>query len=223
MIGLLVQMHAKPGEEAALEAALKATLPAIEEEPGTITWLAIRIAPSTYAVVDAFPDEAARQAHYEAGRIRMQEHQAIFAEAPTVVPTAIIAAKLPRLPDPQLEANKRTVLAFYAALIRKDFDALSKLVGDRYIQHNPLIADGRAGLQAFVARLSEQFPHLDAQIKTVVAEGDLVFAHVHGIRVPGQRGSAIVDIFRFEDGKIVEHWDVQQPIPDHDASGNGMF
>ena len=108
MIGFLVQMHAKPGEEEALEAALKATLPAIEEEPGTITWLAIRIAPSTYAVVDAFPDEAARQAHYEAGRVRMQNIQAVFAEVPTVVPTAIIAAKLPRLPDPQLEANKRT-------------------------------------------------------------------------------------------------------------------
>jgi predicted SnoaL-like aldol condensation-catalyzing enzyme/quinol monooxygenase YgiN len=216
-------MHAKPGNEQELEAALEATLPAIEAEPGTITWLAIRVAPSSYAVVDAFPDEAARQAHLEAGRIRMQKHQALFAEAPTVVPTAIIAAKLPRPRDPRLEANKQVVLAFYAALIRKDFDALSKLVGERYIQHNPLIADGRAGLQAFVAHLNEQFPHLDAAIKTVVAEGDLVFAHVHGIRVPGQRGSAIVDIFRLEGGKIVEHWDVQQPIPEHAANGNGMF
>jgi predicted SnoaL-like aldol condensation-catalyzing enzyme/quinol monooxygenase YgiN len=223
MIGYLIQMNAKPGREKDLEAALEGTLPAIEAEPGTITWLAIRVGPSSYAIVDAFPDEAARQAHYEAGRIRMQKHHDVFADAPTIVPTAIIAAKLPHLPDPQLDANKQTVLAFYAALIRKDFDALSKLVGERYIQHNPLIADGRAGLQAFVTLLENEFPHLDAEIKNVFAEGDFVIAHVHGTRVPGQRGSAIVDIFRLEGGKIVEHWDVQQPIPERAANANGMF
>jgi predicted SnoaL-like aldol condensation-catalyzing enzyme len=123
-----------------------------------------------------------------------------------------------------LESNKRTVLAFYeAGLNRKDFDAAAKFIGPRYVQHNPLIADGLDGFKAFLGHLRETFPRLRAEIKNVVAEGDLVVAHVHGVRVPGQRGTAIVDIFRLEDGKIVEHWDVMQPIPEDAAHQNGMF
>lgn len=56
----------------------------------------------------------------------------------------------------------------------------------------------------------------------VFAEGDFVVAHVHGVRDPSQRGSAIVDIFRLEHGLIVEHWDVMQPIPEEAANPNGM-
>lgn len=126
--------------------------------------------------------------------------------------------------DPVLEANKRTVLAFYEAVFRqKDFAAASKLIGSRYVQHNPLIADGPDGLQAFVRFLHEEFPALTAGIKQIFAERDFVVAHVHGVRRPGQRGSAIVDIFRLEAGKIVEHWDVIQPIPEDAANPNGMF
>lgn len=125
---------------------------------------------------------------------------------------------------PELEANRRTVLAFYEACInRKDFRAASRLVGARYVQHNPLIADGRAGLEAFVRFLRETFPRLRSEVKRVLADGDLVAVHAHGVRVPGQRGSAIVDLFRLEDGKIVEHWDVIQPIPEEAANANGMF
>ncbi len=123
-----------------------------------------------------------------------------------------------------LARNKQTVLAFYEAGINdKDFEAASKLIGDRYVQHNPRIADGIDGFRAFVEQLKTEFPQLRAEVKNVVAEGDFVMAHVHGVRVPGQRGTAIVDIFRFEDGRIVEHWDVMQPIPDESANPNGMF
>ncbi|MER5486835.1 ester cyclase [Streptomyces sp. NPDC002812] len=126
--------------------------------------------------------------------------------------------------DPQLEANKRTVLAFYEAGInRKDFDAASKLIGPRYVQHNPLIADGIDGFKGFVGSLRERFPDLRAEVKRIFAEGDHVIAHVHGIRVPGQRGTAIVDIFRLEDGRIVEHWDVMQLVPEDAENENGMF
>jgi predicted SnoaL-like aldol condensation-catalyzing enzyme len=124
----------------------------------------------------------------------------------------------------QLEANKRTVLAFYeAGLNRKDFGAASALIGPRYVQHNPLIADGVDGFEAFVAYLRETFPGLRAEVKRIFAEGDFVVAHVHGVRVPGQLGSAIVDIFRLEDGRIVEHWDVMQPVPEDAKNPNGMF
>lgn len=126
--------------------------------------------------------------------------------------------------DAKLESNKKTVLAFYeAGLNSKDFEAASKLIGDRYVQHNPLIADGVDGLQAFIGYIKETFPGLRAHIKKVFADGDFVIVHLHGVRVPGQRGSAIVDIFKLEDGKIVEHWDVMQPIPEEALNQNGMF
>jgi len=126
--------------------------------------------------------------------------------------------------DSKLEANKATVLAFYEAGIqRKDFAAASRFIGERYVQHNPLIADGVEGFAAFIGSLKERFPNLRAEIKRVFAEGDFVIAHVHGVREPGQRGTAIVDIFKLEDGKIVEHWDVMQPIPEDAANPNGMF
>jgi predicted SnoaL-like aldol condensation-catalyzing enzyme len=120
--------------------------------------------------------------------------------------------------------NKRTVLSFYeAALNNKDFASASALLGDRYIQHNPRIADGIEGFRAFVDGLRTNFPDLRATVTKLFAEGDFVIAHTHGIRVPDQPGTAIVDIFRLENAKIVEHWDVMQPIPEDSANPNGMF
>ncbi len=126
--------------------------------------------------------------------------------------------------DAKLEANKKTVMAFYeAGPNKKDFDAASKFIGERYVQHNPLVADGLDGFKAFLSFLNETFPKLRGEIKRVFAEGDYVILHAHGVRVPGQRGSAIVDIFKLEDGKIVEHWDVIQPIPQNAVNQSGMF
>lgn len=122
------------------------------------------------------------------------------------------------------EQNKQTVRAFYrSAIIDKDFAAAARLVGPRYVQHNPRIADGLAGLESFIGQLRTEFPQLRADIKNLFADGDFVIGHVHGVRVPGQRGTAIVDIFRLEDGKIVEHWDVMQPVPDAALNDNGLF
>jgi predicted SnoaL-like aldol condensation-catalyzing enzyme len=134
------------------------------------------------------------------------------------------ATKVDSVPDSSLDANKQTVLRFYeVALNDKDFETASKLIGPRYVQHNPLIADGIDGLKGFIDYLRETFPRLRAEIKNIFAERDFVIAHVHGVRVPGQRGSAIVDIFKLEDGKIVEHWDVIQPIPEEAENPKGMF
>ena len=60
-------------------------------------------------------------------------------------------------------------------------------------------------------------------LKRIFADGDYVIVHVHAVREPGTRGNAIIDIFRLEDGKVVEHWDVIQPIPEKSANDNGMF
>jgi predicted SnoaL-like aldol condensation-catalyzing enzyme len=123
-----------------------------------------------------------------------------------------------------LEANKKTVLEFYeAGLNKKDFEAAAKYFGPRYIQHNPGAPDGIEGFKGFLAFLREKFPNSKSEIKRVFAEGDYVILHVHAVREPGTRGRAIVDIFRLENGKIVEHWDVAQDIPEKMPHNNGMF
>jgi predicted SnoaL-like aldol condensation-catalyzing enzyme len=122
------------------------------------------------------------------------------------------------------EANKRTVIAFYEAGINdKDFAKAAQYFGPRYIQHNPGAADGVEGFHRFVDFLREKFPNAHSEIKQVFADGDYVILHVHAVREPGTRGNAIIDIFRLESGKIVEHWDVVQPIPEQAANPNGMF
>ena len=112
-----------------------------------------------------------------------------------------------------LEANKKIVVDFYEkGLNQKDFDAAAKYFGTRYTQHNPSAPDGIEGFKRLVAFLKEKFPNSHSEIKRVIAEGDFVVLHVHSVREPGQRGRAIVDMFRLENGKIAEHWD---PAPKH--------
>ena len=123
-----------------------------------------------------------------------------------------------------MATNKKNVVEFYnKALNDKDFEAASRYLGPRYTQHNPSAADGPEGLKAFLGFLRDKFPRSHSEIKRVFAEGDYVILHVHAVREPGTRGRAIVDIFRLENGKIVEHWDVAQDVPEKAANQNGMF
>jgi len=126
--------------------------------------------------------------------------------------------------DRQMEANKKAVVEFYdLAINQKDFAAAAKFLGPRYTQHNPNAADGPDGLKAFLAFLREKFPESHSEIKRVFADGDYVILHVHSVRTPGTRGFAVIDIFKLENGKIVEHWDVRQEIPEQSANSNTMF
>jgi predicted SnoaL-like aldol condensation-catalyzing enzyme len=128
----------------------------------------------------------------------------------------------PAWADP--EANKKVVIDFYEkALNQKDFEAAAKYFGPRYIQHNPLVPNGPDGLKALVTLLKDKFPNSHSEIKRAIAEGDYVVLHVHSVRAPGERGRAIVDIFKLENGKIVEHWDVIQEVPEKAANDNTMF
>jgi predicted SnoaL-like aldol condensation-catalyzing enzyme len=120
--------------------------------------------------------------------------------------------------------NKRVVLEFYEKGInQKDADAAIAYLGSHYIQHNPNAADGADGFRKFIGFLKEKFPQSRSEIKRVFTDGDNVILHVHAVREPGTRGNAIIDIFRLENGKIVEHWDVIQPVPETSANSNGMF
>lgn len=117
------------------------------------------------------------------------------------------------MPEAKRSARE-IVLAFYeAALNEKDLEKVKEFLGDTYIQHNPWVADGPDGLFRFVEFRRQRFPHSRNEVKRVIAEGDLVVLHVHSVVVPGTPGRAIVDIFRVEDDKVVEHWDVIQEIP----------
>jgi len=152
---------------------------------------------------------------------------------PIVRPVAMIAASILMLSlgngaasaaSAQEEANRTVVLAFYEkGLNQKDADAALAHVGDRYVQHNPNAADGPDGFRKFIGFLREKFPNSHSEIKRSFVDGDYVTLHVHAVREPGTRGNAIVDIFKLENGKIVEHWDVVQPVPETAANDNTMF
>lgn len=105
----------------------------------------------------------------------------------------------------------------------EDADAALQYVGPRYVQHNPNAADGPQGFRQFIAFLRDKYPDSHSEIVTSFVDGEHVILHVRAVREPGTRGNAIVDIFRLENGKIVEHWDVTQAIPEKTASGNPMF
>lgn len=125
-----------------------------------------------------------------------------------------------------LERNKRNVVAFFTRALnaKEPESAAAEYLGASYIQHNPGAADGAAAFTALVRELNGQFPELLLDVKRVIAEGDLVAVHSHLTLTPGDRGDAVVDLFRLDrDGRIVEHWDVVQPVPEASANGNGMF
>jgi predicted SnoaL-like aldol condensation-catalyzing enzyme len=122
---------------------------------------------------------------------------------------------------------REIVLAFYeAALNEKDPEKAATFLGPTYTQHNPNIADGPEAFLKFVRFRRDNFPQSHSTIHHVIAEGDLVALHIHSVLVPGTPGRHIVDIFRVEDGKVVEHWDVIQDIPVQlfpPLNDNGLF
>ena len=123
-----------------------------------------------------------------------------------------------------LEQNKRNVVAYYeTAFGGRPEEAVAQYLGDHYIQHNPEADDGPEAFIGFVHGLRDANPDVRLEIKRVIAEGDLVVTHANLVLRPGEPGLALADFFRLEDGKVVEHWDVIQAVPDHSANSNGMF
>jgi len=124
------------------------------------------------------------------------------------------------------ETNKAYTVAFdKRAVFEGDVESACRTcAGDPYRQHNPLIEDGREGLRKFVAWMRANRPDAHGEIKRVFADGDYVILHSHWRGLSDNpRGEAVVDSYRCESGKVVEHWDVIQPILESVANNNTMF
>ncbi|MCU7931224.1 MAG: nuclear transport factor 2 family protein [Candidatus Thiodiazotropha sp. (ex Codakia rugifera)] len=123
-----------------------------------------------------------------------------------------------------LQQNKQNAIAFYkTAYEGEPRKAVEQYVGTEYIQHNPLVGDGKEPFIAYFERMAKEYPEKSITFVRSVAEGSLVALQTHQVW-PGDIEYVTMDFFRFdENGKIVEHWDSMQEIPEHTENGNTMY
>ena len=126
--------------------------------------------------------------------------------------------------ETRLDKNKRNAIVFYrTAYLGDPVSAVELYVGDEYIQHNPLVGDGKQAFIDYFTEMAEKYPDKEIEFVRAVAEGDLVALHTHQTW-PGGDEYVTMDFFRFDEaGKIVEHWDAIQQVPDETKSGNPMY
>lgn len=151
------------------------------------------------------------------------------AAAGAIVFAALYAANpLPLAASPDADANKAVIVRLYdEALNGRDLDVLDEVYAAEYVENSPSLAGGVAVLQKTFQGNFDQFPEAIWEIKRMAAEDDLVWVHAQ-INPTGERGNelvglALIEIYRLQDGRIVEHWEVQQPIPEPAAGGPTMF
>lgn len=123
-----------------------------------------------------------------------------------------------------LQNNKKNAIEFYKmAYEGNPSEAVKKYVGDEYIQHNPLVGNGKKPFIDYFEKMAKEYPDKSINFVRTVAEGNLVALHTHQ-KWPGDEEYVTMDFFRFDDnGKIVEHWDSMQQIPEESANGNSMY
>ena len=123
-----------------------------------------------------------------------------------------------------LETNKQNAIAFYrTAYLGDPAEAVALYVGVEYIQHNPLVGNGKQAFIDYFTDMAAQYPDKQIRFLRAVAEGDLVALHTHQTW-PGNDQYVTMDFFRFDThGKIVEHWDAIQDVPAESKNGNTMF
>lgn len=124
-----------------------------------------------------------------------------------------------------LEKNKANVMAFYDLMFNqcRPREAMERYAGAEYIQHNPHVGDGKEAFIAYFEDMARDYPGKRVEFKRAFAEGDHVILHCHQIWPEGLEYAGI-DIFRLDaEGRVVEHWDVLQVLPDRSANENGMF
>ncbi len=138
----------------------------------------------------------------------------------------VLAFSMNVMAETQQDKNKKLVIDFYELAFNKHkpTEAAKKYIGDKYIQHNPFVPNGAEPFYTYFEGHFKKNPKSKAIIKRAAADGDLVFLHLNSKENDQDPGSAIVDIFRVENNKIVEHWDVIQEVPTKGmANQNTMF
>lgn len=146
-----------------------------------------------------------------------------------VLPASIVRAGAPpagpaRRDFGQEQRNRALVLHFCEAVYnRRDFAVAERLLAEDLLQHNPKIPTGRRAFIESYAGVVARHPGLHSQVVRAAASGDLVWTHVRVTDASGTYRMALVNIFRIAHGRIVEHWDVLQPVPETAANRNTMF
>ncbi len=123
-----------------------------------------------------------------------------------------------------LQANKQNAVDFYrTAFLGDPAKAVKLYVGAEYIQHNPLVGNGKQAFIDYFNQMADAYPGKTIAFVRAIAEGDLVALHTHQVW-PGDEHYVTMDFFRFDgNGKIVEHWDAIQQVPDETKNGNTMY
>ena len=122
------------------------------------------------------------------------------------------------------EANLKLVVQFYEQFFnRHEVAKAAEIVSEEYRQHNPEVPDGKKPFVDYFSQFFKETPQSRARIMRTATSGDLVWLQVHSTNAPSDRGQAVLDIFRVKSGKIVEHWDIIQDIPEKSANENSMF
>ena len=120
--------------------------------------------------------------------------------------------------------NKKNAIAFYkTAYLGNPKKAIAEYVGQEYIQHNPAVANGKAGFITYFERMQKEYPEKSIEFVRCIAEGNLVALHTHQLW-PDNDEYVTMDFFRFdENGKICEHWDSIQQVPKTSENKNKMY
>ncbi|AXG58565.1 hypothetical protein SLCG_7410 [Streptomyces lincolnensis] len=124
------------------------------------------------------------------------------------------------------ERNKRVAVHVLSQLFEEgNLKVADRYISEDYIQHNPAAPNGREAIKNFIRDWTARFPDHQYNVKRVLAQGNLVLVHSNPVYEPGTRGTAVVDIFRFDprSGMIAEHWDTVQDVPATTVNGNDMF
>ena len=124
----------------------------------------------------------------------------------------------------KLEENKQNAISFYRiAYLGDPAKAVERYVGAEYIQHNPLVGNGKQAFIDYFTEMAAKYPSKEIEFVRAVAEGNLVALHTHQTW-PGNEEYVTMDFFRFDtDGKIIEHWDAMQEVPNETKNGNPMY
>lgn len=123
-----------------------------------------------------------------------------------------------------LKKNKKSAIEFYRmAYEGNPRKAVELYMGNEYDQHNPLVGDGIEPFIAYFEKMATVYPDKNIEFVRAIAEGDLVALHTHQ-KWPGDEEYVTMDFFRFDEhGKIVEHWDSIQRIPETTVNRNTMY